>query len=168
MSELKQELFDFLNDFKNNQIDVEWAYLFEQNYGIMTIYEETEVLIKGVLLLENVDKTVKNGLIGRLAAARAGLSIFMEKEGGLAEFVKFGKELEQTLKDIIKTGNWLKLADERFAKYEQFEAKLEEMMSEEEFDFSALDELRPVFMAVSIMNIMTVDEEDRMDEEEEQ
>ena len=39
--------------------------------------------------------------------------------------------------------------------------------SEEDFDFEALDELRPVFMAVSIMNVMTVDEEDEMVEDEE-
>ena len=167
MSEFKQELFDFLNDFKSNQIDVDWEFLFENGYGILTIYEEVEVLIKGVLLLENTDKAVKESLIGRLASARAGLSIFMEKENGLESFVKYGKDLEQTMKDILKTGNWVKLAEQRFEKYEQFEAKLEEMESEEDFDFEALDELRPVFMAVSIMNVMTVDEEDEMVEDEE-
>ena len=40
MTEFKQELFDFLNDFKNNQLDVDWEFLFENGYGILTIYEE--------------------------------------------------------------------------------------------------------------------------------
>lgn len=164
MSEFKQELFDFLNDFKSNDIDVDWEYLWEEDFGILSIYEDVEVLIKGVMLLP-VDNTQKEILAGKLALSRAALSINMEKENGLQEFIKSGKSLEAVLKEIMKIGNWLKTAEQRFSKYEEFEAKLEAMESEEDFDFEALDELRPVFMAVAIMNIMSVDSMDECEDD---
>lgn len=173
MEEFKNLLFGTIQEFNNDKAStIDWTSIWDDQEKFETVIDAIDALIDGVALLPDVEDLKKVHLLGRLALIRSHLAFCYGDEQQLAHFLKHGQNLELLLRDIISCSSWLGTAQQRFEDYVEFE---ETATEDTQLTPKQLHHFRPILMALAIMSIITieqeeytVDEEDDFEDEDEE
>lgn len=163
-NDFKTIVFSILNEFANKERSIQWSSLLGQEELMEFLDQAINRTIHNFALLPDINDAQKESLIGKLAVCHARMA---ERYGAEDEqdFVKLGAEFEEILRSLIKTSNWLTIGQARYADYEKFEEQEEAAEEELELSEKELNFLRPVFLAIDIFGIITI--QDAQEEEEE-
>ncbi len=158
MNDLKHMLFNSIVQFnQTTEPTIDWTVVLEDDTKFETIIDAIDTLIDGVALLPDIEDLQRIHLLGRLALIRSHLSYCYVNEQQIAHFIQHGQRLEKLLKDIINCSNWLINAQQRFDEYLEFE----EMATEDTIlTPKQIDQFRPVLMALAIMGIISIEEDE--------
>lgn len=153
MSSLKHELLTMLNNFKNGTASIDWATMWNDSDLCDLALDGIESFIDNLAIDENVDDVKRVDLVGRLTIARVYLFEAFNKDQG-QDFIKAGGYVDQAMREAISP-QLLKVVDERFETYEKNEEKIS---SQQCLSDSELDYYRPVFMAIALMTLLSIDQ----------
>lgn len=161
-NDFKAIVFGILNEFTNKERSIEWSTLLGQEELMEFLDQAINRTIHNFALLPDIQDAQKEALIGKLAVCHARMA---ERYGAEEEqgFARLGAEFEEILRSLIKTSNWLSVGQARYADYEKFEEQEEAAEEELELSQEELNFLRPVFLAIDIFGIVTI--QDALDEE---
>lgn len=150
---LKNELLTTLNNFKNGSACIDWASMWDDSDLCDLALDGIESYIDNLAVDENIDDAKRVDLVGRLTIARVYLFEAFNKDLG-KEFVKTGQQVDQILRETISE-SFLKVVGERFETYEKNEEKIssQQCLSDDELDY-----YRPVFMAIALMTLLSIDQ----------
>jgi hypothetical protein len=165
MEDFKKILFETINHFNQNKHEtIDWTAVLEDEEKFETVIDALDTLLDGTALLPDIEDMKRIHLLGRLALTRSHLSYCYGNEQQIAHFIKHGEKLELLLRDIINCSNWLSLAQQRFDEYVEFE---ETATEDSQLTQRQLDHFRPILMALATMAIITIEEEEYIQIEEE-
>lgn len=161
-NDFKAIVFDILNDFIKKERSIQWSTLLGQEELMEFLDQAINRTIHNFALLPDIQDAQKEALIGKLAVCHARMA---ERYGAESEqdFVRLGADFEEILRTMAKTSNWISVAQTRYADYEKFEEQEEAAEEELELSEKELNFLRPVFLAIDIFGIITI--QDAQDEE---
>lgn len=157
MDAYKAECFNLIQEFKNNNIDMDWSVIFEHPEMHENLDDALNDTMYQVALLVGMNEQTKCDLIGTIAYAQTLLahSRLMNDE---KEFIAAGKKLESGLKKLLTTGAWLKEAETNFDLLE----KISEENMEEARNNPALI---PVFVLLTVIAAISCEQADACNDE---
>lgn len=165
MEDFKAEIFGTIQDFNTNKNQtIDWTTIWEHEEKFQVVVDSIDVLIDGTALLPDLEDLKKVHLIGRLSLIRAHFIYSYESEQQMAHFIKYGKNLELLLRDVITCSPWLTTAQQRFEDYLEIEQTITE---DYPLTMKQMDHIRPILMAIAAMSIITVEDEDYTTDENE-
>lgn len=163
MEEFKKMLFGTISHFNENKGEtIDWTAVWEDEEKFETVMDALDALIDGIALLPDIEEMKRIHLLGKLALNRSHLSHCYGNEQQIPQFIKYGETLETLLREVINCSPWLKTAQDRFDEYVEFE---ETVTEDTQLSQRQLDHFRPILMALAIMSIITIEEDEYIDEE---
>lgn len=166
LEEFKKLLFETIAHFNRNKDEtIDWTAVWEDEEKFETIIDALDALIDGVALLPDIEDMKRIHLLGRLALTRSHLSHCYGNEQQIPHFLQHGKNFESLLRDVINCSGWLSMAQQRFDEYVEFE---ETVTEDTHLTQKQLDHFRPILMALALMSIITIEEEEYVQEEGEE
>jgi len=164
MEDFKSMLFTTLYAFKTQKNEpIDWTITWEDDAKFETILDGIDALIDGVALIPDIEEAKRINLLGRLALNRSHLSHCYGNEQQVSHFIKHGQSLEGLIRDVLNASAWLKTAEERFEEYVEFEDTVTE---ESDISQKQIDHFRPILMALATMAIITIEDEEYSDVDE--
>jgi len=157
MDSYKAECFNLIQEFKNNNVDMDWSVIFEHPEMHENLDDAINDTLYQTALLAGINEQTKCELIGAITYAQTLLAhsrvINSEKE-----FVAAGKKLENGLKKLLSTGTWLKEAETNFDLLEEIsEDNMEEARNN--------PALIPVFILLTVIAAISCEQADACDDE---
>lgn len=163
MEEFKKMLFETIKHFNQNTDEkIDWTVVWEDEEKFETVIDALDALIDGVALLPDIEDMKRIHLLGRLALMRSHLSHCYGNEQQIAHFLKHGEKFESLMRDVINCSGWLSMAQQRFDEYVEFE---ETVTEDTHLTQKQLDHFRPILMALALMSIITIEDEEYVQEE---
>ena len=163
MEDFKNMLLNTINDFAKGQ-NIDWTAALENEEKFETLVDSIDVLIEGVAFLPNVDEAKKINLLGKLVLMRSYLSYSFYNDKQMNSFIDNCKKLEPVLREVITCSNWLTNAQDRFSEYAEFEESITE---ETELTPKQIEHFRPILMALALLAIIALDQDEYNLEEDE-
>ena len=157
MSQFKNTIFSAINAFSTQKTPIDWQLLWDDEELFGLLDDVFDTLLTNVAYLEGVDKTVRQDLIGKITMNSIFLSFSYQLDDKKA-FLAAGKEIEDALRTLVKTGDWLATAQEKFETYENAEL-------DDEMNFEQLAFIRPFVLTIALISIITLDRTYFTDEE---
>lgn len=159
MESQKKECFDFMQDFQNGTVTLDWTAIFEDEDLQGNLNDALSNMIYHIAVTASLDEKQKVELIGKIVLAQAELAhavCFAQKK----HYATFGKKLETLLKQLIKTGTWYKDSQERFDLVE----KMRKTIESGKITAEQTEEITPVLLLFELANVVNSDQEQEDDE----
>ncbi len=153
--ELKNVIFGALDQFNNEQLSVNWQSVVDNEELMQVVDEIKNRIMHNYALLPGITPASKEALLGKLAVAHAQLADAYGNQNREA-FFKAGKELENLIRQALKSGDVLTHAKKRYDEYAKIEMLMHEG-EEPELSQEKLDYLRPVFLALDVFALGTIE-----------
>lgn len=150
------EVFQVLNEFKNNKDAViDWSVVVDNDELFEMVLDALDTLLNNISLLPSLSEAERINLVGKLAIQRATIAFLYGNEERYKDFLGAGAEITKLMQTIITIKDLMSQAEERFGEYEDIEADLETL---DEIPLDLLVRLRPVFIAIALMTLITIDQ----------
>lgn len=163
MEDFKTMLFGTITEFNTQRdVTIDWTAVWEDEERFETVLDALDALLDGVALLPDIEEIKRIHLLGKLALSRSHLAHCYGNQQQIAHFLKHGESLQNILRDIMNISPWIKMAQDRFEEYVEFE---ETVTEETVLTQKQLDSFRPILMALALMSIITIDQEDACNDE---
>lgn len=150
------EVFQVLNEFKNNkEAIIDWSVVVDNDELFEMVLDGLDTLLNNISLLSNLSEAERINLVGKLAIQRATIAFLYGNGERYKDFLESGAEITKLMHAVIGIKDLMGQAEERFGEYEDIEADLETL---DEIPLDLLVRLRPVFIAIALMTLITIDQ----------
>jgi hypothetical protein len=153
--ELKNIIFSALEQFNNEQLSINWQAVLDNEELMQVVDEIKNRIMHNYALTPGITPAAKEALLGKLAVTHAQLADAYGNQNKEA-FFKAGNELENLIRQVLKSDDILTHAKKRYDEYAKIELLMHEG-EEPELSQEKLDYLRPVFLSLDVFALITIE-----------
>ena len=152
----KEETFSIIADFRNNVASIDWQEVWDDSEKFEMVLDSLDTFTNCIALLPDIDHAKRAAIVAKLAIGRAQLTDCYGDEDRFNYFQAATHALEDALKEAVTCSHWMTDAQKKFDEYLALE---EEITEDSEISSEQIDYLRPVMTLLSLINIVTINQE---------